>query len=144
MPHYIRYLRIGLTLVTLVVAVVVIVLWGMSYRTYSVANMWVTKTHRYRLYSATGTVTFSRNQRVFAGFELENRFTESVATGFRTKWIKFHRESGGVIYGVSIAYWLLTGVVLTAAAVPWHRWRFSLLTLLTCTTLVAIGLALIL
>lgn len=144
MPHYIRYLRIGFTLVTAAVGLAVLVLWGASYWDYSVVEACVTKAHRYRLYSARGTLTFSRDQRIFAGFELSNRFTESMATGLQTNGIKFLRESGGSIYAISIAYWLITTLVFAAAAAPWRRWRFGLLTLLAMTTLVALGLALIL
>jgi hypothetical protein len=44
---------------------------------------------------------------------------------------------------VAMPYWFVAALIAVTAAVPWLRWRFSLRALLVVTTLVAVGLGLI-
>jgi hypothetical protein len=45
--------------------------------------------------------------------------------------------------GIAIPYWLLVSLLLLAAGAPWLSWRFSLRTLLSATTLLAVVLGLV-
>jgi hypothetical protein len=44
---------------------------------------------------------------------------------------------------VTVSHWLLLLVTATLAAAPWTKWRFSLRTLLIATTIIAVGLGII-
>jgi hypothetical protein len=45
--------------------------------------------------------------------------------------------------GWAAPFWLMVGVALALSVAPWHRWRFSLRTLLIATTLIAVVLSVI-
>lgn len=43
----------------------------------------------------------------------------------------------------AVPHWLLLLLAATISAMPWIKWRFSLRTLLIATTLVAVGLGIV-
>lgn len=51
--------------------------------------------------------------------------------------------TGPTNYDVSLPYWLPVTIGASITVAPWIRWRFTLRTLLITTTLVAVGLGLI-
>jgi len=61
-------------------------------------------------------------------------------------WLEFSdqysRPNGARYFELILPYWLLTLPLVTLAAAPWLRWRFSLRNLLIATTLVAVVLGL--
>ncbi len=61
-----------------------------------------------------------------------------MALGYR-----FNRDPNGIDVGLQFPHWWLVAIAVTFAALPWLSLRFSLRTLLIATTLVAVGLGII-
>jgi hypothetical protein len=59
----------------------------------------------------------------------------------KSHWVDWSNRPG--VFRVAISHWLLIPLVAALAAATWLRWRFSLRSLLIATTLVAVGLGLI-
>jgi hypothetical protein len=69
--------------------------------------------------------------------ELEKEFGYRTMLGF----VKYRKNPGS--FRIRVPYWFLFSLSAVFAAIPWLRWRFSLRTLLIATTLVAVGLGVI-
>ena len=139
-----RTLRIAWSVGWGVVAVLLCVLWARSYFGLSTFEVLVTRTHRHYLFSTNGATGILRAVRVFAGFEIANRYLDGYFADLNThSGLKFVRDSAGSFRVLLISYWLLVPGAVCAATLPWLRWRFGLRTLLIGTTLVAMLLGLI-
>ena len=87
------------------------------------------------------------------GFEKRSLIpTWTMANDTTVRWLLLNGDLyssplwGGVIWrnGSYVAPdWFLISIAFCLAALPWIRWRFSLRTLLIATTLVAVGLGVI-
>jgi hypothetical protein len=58
-------------------------------------------------------------------------------------WVGFDWKVTKIGWRVCLPYWFVLIATATGASAPWIGWRFSLRTLLIATTLVAVGLGLI-
>jgi hypothetical protein len=165
-PRIIRWLRIAVSTICLVMFVGLIWLWVRSYRYKDTFSCVLPNNGYLNITSCVGRIGFG-------GFEL---FNEPQQNGFRSQMLsrdevrlirQLYDQKSPLkefyIFGLSIEriakgnsvatygnspHWFL--VALSAAFVfvpwlPWHklRWRFSLRTLLIVTTLVAVVLGLV-
>ncbi len=141
-PRLIRWLRIAVSAVCLVVTVLLVVIWISSYR----QNYYHLLTHRggrvFIIASASGLLHTSYNlshtvaDRIYSPFydpiDVSDEFTPVL--GFSYVQI----SEGG--WKLAIPYWSLVTLSATLAYVPWLPWwstRFSLRTLLIVTAIVA-------
>jgi hypothetical protein len=144
-----HYLRIAVTALSLTACVLLIALWVRSYRWGDRVNFPAPKTQ--------GVVIESANGRVLAAII----GTDSPVTFKGVIFSRYQRpdyQLGGSDtpfellseyseYGVIVPHWFLISLCAVAATLPWLPWRsprqFSLRTLLIATTLVAVGLGVI-
>ena len=138
MRRLLRYLRIDFSATCLVACVLLIALWVRSYWWVDVANR-----SQYSITSMQGRLCVDESFDVLGNpvtrspsFTLVNHFWGSA---FETSGLTIRRRGTGL----AIPYWSLLLPMAALAAAPWLRWRFSLRTLLIATTLVAVGLGLI-
>lgn len=147
MARALRYLRIAFNAVCFVCCVLFIVLWVRSYwrldQLLKVAadgysgiqsesgwvGVWWSDDPNLSLYGRTGW-----RLRTFDG----PRFLPDEPP--LTLILRPLKRVGDIL---QIPYWMVLVVTALVTAVPWFRWRFSLRTLLITTTLVAVGLGLI-
>lgn len=143
--HLLKYLRIVWSVTWSVVAVLLLVQWVQSFQGRYSQEILVTPAYRYYLQSFHGSLTLGWEQRVFLGIEfflqhdLEDFERQATNTGF-----KIVRDGpNGAISAISVSYWLLVLADILMGAGPRFSPRFTLRTLLLCTTLVAVVLGLI-
>jgi hypothetical protein len=139
-----RKLRIAWSVVWGVMAVLLIVLWTRSYRVGDAIRCNPAYSRGVAIGSASGQLTW-------ATFDI-NKYP-SITLGHESyllDHIDFHTTKWGFstsheLYYTTrtVSHWLLVVPLAAIAAAPWIRWRFSLRTLLIATTLVAVGLGLI-
>jgi hypothetical protein len=138
-PRLARALRITWTAFWGIAAVVLIALWARSYWFYDYVN--------YRHsggWSGRGTICLVTDSSGTSSTwsPVTIRFAEMD----QPKWRKFAlpvtwTHHPGYL-ATWIAYWFGTLVAATIAIIPWIRWRFSVRTLLTVTTMLAVLLTL--
>ena len=142
MHHSLRYLRITWTAICVTACLLLIALWVRSYRWGDKLEFPIPATHGLVINSANGRVLaaiigtdspvtvkgviFSRYQR--PDYQLGNSDTP------------FELLSEYSEYGVIVPHWFLISLCAVAATLPWLPYRFSLRSLLTATTLVAVVL----
>ena len=137
-----KYLRIAVTALSLTACVLLAALWMRSY--------WCVDCLAYssdpgivglRSVCGTGDVFFVNNTLPSKWF-FESQILAEAEIAWETP-ITWHHEPD--YFSVSVQYWLLILLLTTVPLVTWGRssWRFSLRTLLIATTLVAVGLGLI-
>lgn len=138
-----RNFRIAWSVTWGVVAVLLVVLWVRSWSQSSTFQGAI-GTQRIQFTSIIGRI----ETRIFPEIQSSNhppqKWTDTTITapdGPRVSW-RFDRlrPHGVVIY---VPYWFLVTITASLSTAPWLRWRFSLRTLLLATTLVAIGLGMI-
>jgi hypothetical protein len=148
-----RKLRIAWSAAWGLVALLLIALWVRSYWVIDCVG-WTTPSYQhYRVICSAGECTFMQNpwSGEYRTFYYDEQMAYRDADYYDVS--AFHHAvgiywmfSGGLFIGVSFAWFVLFGVVIAAwpwvGLVPSVR-RFSLRTLLIATTLVALGLGLI-
>jgi uncharacterized membrane protein len=143
-PRRLGRLRVVWSVFFGVLTVALVVLWVRSYWGRIGWEALTTATHRYEIYSVEGVCIAIMYPRVFLGFELRIDHPQELFLDLTTGTkLGIGHYSDGYFSGVSIAYWLLTPIVILVAALPWLPFRFSLRTLLIVTTLIAGTLELI-
>jgi hypothetical protein len=148
MTKFLRYLRIAFSATCLVLAALLCALWVRSY--------WWSDHYHVNPGTFIGGLTH-HGRVVIHWFDGSNR--TSAETGYhcvaidsimwsdqdRTDqplyWYKLFTLSDG--YALAVPIWFPATVIGVLAALPWLRFRFSLRTLLIATTLVAVGLGMI-
>jgi hypothetical protein len=139
-PRFLRYLRIAFSVTCLIACVLLIVLWVRSYWFHDYLNCpegggW----------SGLGTVcvVIHPSSRETAWHPWTQRWSESDTAALLkfVSPIKWRYHTGYL--ATWIAYWLLTFFAFTVAMIPWFKWRFSLRTLLTVMTVLAVALGLL-
>jgi hypothetical protein len=144
-----RYLRIAVTALSLTASVLLIALWVRSFTTLDTV-FWPWTDHALALSSLKGHVVLSiigkapaeqwtpfRVEHIVIGDRFKTRFNNNVF-GFY-----FARKPGG--FRLDLPHWLLVLLGMTIAVAAWRhkKWRFSLRTLLIATTLVAVGIGVV-
>jgi hypothetical protein len=143
-----RKLRIAFSAVCGVLCLLLVVLWMRSYSRLDwlqVGESSVASTSgrllANELFAMGGPPSSSRTMTQTEWTEKLSRHT------FANNRVVIWRTSHGALIpmgvGNSIPYWPLVVVALTLLVIPWLPWRFSLRTLLIATTLVTVGLGLI-
>jgi hypothetical protein len=155
-----KYLRIAVSALSLTVCVLLIALWVRSYWTLDLVSRVSSSGQTSTFGSNDGAVYFverpSRPMRAFAGSRV------SLPRGFFVRRPRPHgwRHSSGKVNElarperfqweikggtakIKFPHWLLVLTMALVAAIPWIRRRFSLRTLLIATTLVSVGLGVI-
>jgi hypothetical protein len=141
-----KYLRIAVTALSLTACVLLVALWVRSYRWLDNVNVSTAGTTA--LHSFDGAIGFvysgrSSSPGVTSVSAKELRpLTEKTSGEKTTNWYFDWNRTGTA---VRCPHWFVTLLLGIFAAVPWLHWnkRFSLRTLLIATTLVAVGLGLI-
>jgi hypothetical protein len=136
-----RHLRIAFSVTCGIACVLLIVLWARSYSARETLYGWLPTPGYLQFTSQHGgimvVVTTEHHPSRW-------RITSKAAAPLNRRW-SFHSHNNGFTRGVEIIapYWfavLLAVTLAGAPTMPW-KWRFSLRTLLITTTLVAVGLA---
>ena len=161
-PRLIRWLRISVSAVCVVVCGLLIGLWVRSYSApHIVSNLWagvqfdgqIPTVKSWILYSRLGQFTlvvyelppspgsarnrkgrFAETQNIIEGISRQN----GNSLGFKYE----HFPKLGAHF-VKVPCWFLLSLSATFAAVPWIRWRFSLKTMLIVTAVVAVVLGIV-
>ena len=141
-----RKLRIAWSVVWGVAAVLLIALWVRSYWWTRVGSLPLTEKSSVSYGSFPGVIGIgarSGDDGTPLIMEADDWWSVQQLCGspaYSSRILGYFGYAGGV---VALPYWF--GVLLTVApaVAPWIRWRFSLRTLLIATTLVAVGLGLI-
>jgi hypothetical protein len=133
-----KCLRIAVTALCLTACMLLIALWVRSY--YLIDAFQISFPFmRARIFSETGVVVtwIVHNNNDERSFWMTMPLNE-VFSLFSTKSVQIEPAN------IQVPHWIL--VILSAgfAASPWFPWRYSLRTLLVATTLVAVGLGVIL
>jgi hypothetical protein len=126
------------------VALLLIALWVRSYRACESVYGWLPFPLHFVVASTCGDVDIIANEETA---KPSLRFESTMPRPCIVHWhILLHRSQDyGWSLDLTLPHWFLTLLSVSCAAVAWTRWkrRFSLRTLLIATTLVAVGLALI-
>jgi hypothetical protein len=131
-----KYLRIAVTALSLTACMLLVALWVRSY-------WWVDAVYVAQTYSAGW---MQGDMYLMPG--IYNSTPAYVVVDdvgpIRTRSI-WNADGKTVlkIDGRVVPIWILVWSIAALAAIPWLRWRFSLRTLLIVTTLVALGLGLV-
>ena len=131
-----RYIRIAVTALSLTACVLLIALWVRSY-------WWVDAAYIAQTYSAG---SMQGDIYVMPGIynSTPARILVHDIGPIRTRSIR--NADGKTVWkidGQVVPIWILVVSSAALAVLPWLRWRFSLRTLLIATTLVAVGLGVI-
>ena len=139
-----KHLRIAVTALSLTACVVLVTLWVRSY-SYWDGLVYGGSDSDCTLHSESGglRIYYRRN----LPYTFETGF-ESGPADKQWRWhldfdLSYHEHPG--FYMVCFPHWMPALVLAAVAAIPWLRWskRFSLGTLLIATTLIAVGLGII-
>lgn len=144
-----RMLRIAWSVAWGVVAVLLCVLWVRSYLINEILFRLDPGNQVTTLGSGNGTCYFVRmlmRPRSFGPPQPPPaphswKYSGAAPADNVNRSFKFSREPNG--YSFYIPFWLFVGASAAIGAAPWFTYRFSLRTLLIVTTLVAVGLGLV-
>ena len=139
-----QYLRIAVTVLSLMACVLLIALWVRSYYNEDRAEGYFSSVG-VRFYSSRGWIVCFKNNAILAG-----QYTWSISLG-SDYWLAPNDArlgfslptdifSGAATSNISLPHWFVILIATALAASPWIKWRFSLRTLLIATTLVALAL----
>jgi hypothetical protein len=144
-----RKLRIGWSVFCGLATVLLIVLWVRSYIKNDRITLGFVPGPGYTFDSINGELSLARAKRIAGGMPQGwSAWTyPSDPSEYPRAWYAYpSTEILGFRFGkffFAMPHWFPAVVAVTAAAVPWLRWRFTLSTLLIATTLVAVVLGLI-
>jgi hypothetical protein len=151
-----KYLRIAATALSLTACLLLIALWVRSYWWADMIRIQTARTRLVSLSSVRASLIVHTSRQSEASFSQPGGlgYAKRLASG-----VKFDGEHGATIYdlvrfgfamgnrrfSLTVPHWvpvLVTGIL---AAVIWHKqsWRFNIRTLLIVTTVVAIGLGIV-
>jgi hypothetical protein len=147
-----KYLRIAVTALSLVACMLLVALWVRSYRySDSIPIKQISSGKRLDVNSSRGRISVQltttrqwwnnvKSRAVFVpekGYEIEGESGYFDGDG--------RALQSGIVKAIDqgMSHWFVVLLLSTFAAVIWLPWRFSLRTLLIATTLVAVGLGLI-
>lgn len=149
-PRLFKYLRIAFSALCGFVCVLLVVFWVRSYFRWDMVAWGVTTQQGFILSSQSGgTVLQYSDVSEFPGTLVKWR-VESLPSpdtdilpiaGIEEAYAGFLFVGGGHGFLFVLPYWFLVPLTAVFAALPWLRWRFSLLTLLIATTFIAVVLA---
>jgi hypothetical protein len=142
-----RKMRIAWSVAWSMVAVLLIVLWVRT------NSPWTYYYSRFQTHMNGGFGIRSFDGRLgIYSWDMRPARWNSVAKNWRSNYGRTDSEPDGILgfaisrswaYGVILPYWFLTILTVFIVASSWLHWRFSLRTLLIATTLIAVGLGLI-
>jgi hypothetical protein len=132
-----RYLHIAVTALCLTACVLLVALWVRSYSWIDSATLF----GKYSIASFRGDILFNRPMVLTYSGPTPPRLSPprygitSIPAG----------QSGLIIFegGWAIPHWLSILPMIAIGMSSWFRWHFSLRTLLIATTLIAVGLAVV-
>jgi hypothetical protein len=140
-----RKLRIAWSVAWGVVAVLLCVLWVWAYSRYIEANL--------NYYGNNLlTVSFLRGYLVILGKSNDSAFPSGIIVEPSNKEIQYFLDKLPMLFpgrfldqflAVKVPFWFAVALATVLAAAPWLPSRFSLRTLLLATTLVAVGLGVV-
>ena len=142
-----RYVRIAVSVVSLVACVLLIVLWVRSLRAEDRLSGHFGTSFGFRIYSSRGCIVCYAPNMPFQPSNVPWQLTigseywlgKSDSRIASVPRFHYHREE----MWATLPHWFLLGTCMTFATVPWLPYRYSLRTLLIATTLVAVGLGLV-
>jgi hypothetical protein len=146
-----KYLRIAVTAFSLTACVLLVALWVRSYWRWEHVALGATPGQGFLVASANGAPLFQYDDAYGTAWRRIKWHVHSAPTpeqpfGERRRILKgFDWHTFGSGFALSVPYWFLVVLAIALAAVPWFPWsrRFSLRTLLIATTLIAMGLGII-
>jgi hypothetical protein len=143
-----RYLRIAVTALSLTACVLLIVLWVRSFWWYD-AIVAVSRTSGLGVISMDGGIFLKYTEGRDTQITTWQVFSQKAST-FGGDLLLQSRPSFGITWDSgfvegAVPHWILTVLAAAIAAASWtcEKWRFSLRTLLIATTLVAVGMGII-
>jgi hypothetical protein len=140
-----KYLRIAVTALSLAACVLLIALWVRSL-TRGTTLQGVLGSERLQFTSENGRLAVL----IFPNIQSRNfprrdwtitSSTSRSADDAFDSWQVGTMQPKGVI--AVVPWWFVVLILVALAAAPWIKWRFSLRTLLVATTLVAVGLGVV-
>jgi hypothetical protein len=139
-----HYLRIAVTALSVMACVLLVALWVRSHWKVDFVGIPLSRTKSIGIALIPGHVWWRIDEqpatwRLYTASVDEHRRTVDAAVGgFQyARGFRFSSDAS------CIPYWFLLVMTAVLTGVPWIKWRFSLRTLLIATTLVAVGLAVI-
>jgi hypothetical protein len=155
-----KYTLIAVTALSLTACVLLIALWVRSYWWSDVVGGYLSEAVTIRFHSVSGQLTFhlypdenlwrwkwKRQSAEQYAKLLDDIIQEAARMGdIIAPQPKFALSRTNNHLYLKAPYWFLVssfGTLATIAALPWIRWHFSLRTLLIATTLVAVGLGIV-
>jgi hypothetical protein len=148
MTHYLHYVRIAVTALSLTACVLLVALWVRSYYVADLITGHTSNAHKVvvtSFWGRLGLMVAPERARLAVDADIKLRryeIGEWIAVPKKVGTLGFSAYSGE--YGINVAspHWFLATLAGLFALVPWMR-RFSLRTLLIATTLVAVGLGIV-
>ena len=142
----VRYLRIAVTALSLTACVLLIALWVRSYWWFTLAVTTNSLKQVHSLEGTVGLVISSARPRPHSWQVVDCSISELSEAGSVIEpsgKYGFSLDHTQQFTFVQVPYWLLVFIASIPASAPWIRWTFSLRTLLIVTTLVAVGLGVV-
>src|SRR5262245_26937370 len=137
-----RKLRIALSVAWGVLAVLLVVLWSVSYRLFIHCSSGSSNLH---CTSFQGRALVAKFRPLSLPHDFDITFDYRPPDGVPepvNNWTGFYVQAHSP-WILQAPYWFLVLLSSTFAAAPWFRWHFSLRTLLIATTLFALVLGLV-
>lgn len=157
-----RYLTIGWTVFWLLACILLIVLWGRSYSVADICGLTFNFEKRTNFASEKGRIFLIildcqtyiwaigkprewdiRSEPLSHLYPTARTEQELLQQMNVPKFPGFYFKSLGGFYKIVVPHWFVIVVATSVAAFPWCLWQFSLRSLLIFTTLVAVGLGVI-
>jgi hypothetical protein len=141
-----HYLRIAVTALCLTACVLLVALWARSYWWMDIATLGLSSGPGYMFGSMNGEVSAAKFPSREGAVSLGWHAWSNPAGGRRAWSTSDSSEFAGFRYGTFFAampHWLAILLMSLLGGVPWIRWRFSVRILLIATTLVAVGLGMV-
>jgi hypothetical protein len=141
--RWVRGVRVGVSVFFGLLTVVPVVLWIRGYYRYDIVTFGVSPGPGYMFGFTCGELSVARFEKL-AGWVSSGWHAWTNSRNPEQAWANARfSEFVGLRYGsffvaVPFAYVVMLTIALTAS--PWPRWRFSIRTMLTITTLVAVVL----
>jgi len=133
-----KYLRIAVTALSLTACVLLVALWVRSYHFIEALQVSF-PFMRVRVFSESGVVvTWIVHNDNREGSHWMTLPHNEVFSLFSTKSVVIEEPTS-----IQVPHWLLVILSASFAAIAWVRWKFSVRTLLIATTLVAVGLGVV-
>jgi hypothetical protein len=142
-----KYLRIAVTALSLTACVLLVALWVRSYRHIVLGNGPIWGTTGISVGVLPGHISWSLTDSPQINWNFKTESVEDYVAVFKSLGREFHFISGFRLHERSgyFPIWFLIVLVGTPAILLWipYRRQFSLRTLLIATTLVAVGLGIL-